>query len=236
MLAVNKANLEKSGDSEDIINIIDSFVATAATHDVHFKGYNHFSLNKFRKSSTDLQNQIKKSIKYSNFIAGNIIDINQGNSEVKMLLRACDDVNLEVPDDFIKKIRRGDIVEVYETETMIQIYRNLEFLKHCSYDLLTVSLTPFPELFERQKGFDEKILARANEVSMYGEGTESWNIEDHKLVEIMDAHNQVTLLKLGFIAPIKHKITGKRMAWASTVRAEHFGPVYKSYDNVKPLK
>lgn len=218
-----------------IENCINSFSSLCASHNVNFQGYNRISLNKFFSLVPVAQLQVISAINSAKELMGDVIDINKNIDESRMVERACSELNLQIPDDFLKRIRKGDVVEVYETETMIQIYRNFEFLKHCSYDLLTICLTPLNELFEREAGADEMVFGRAREICENATGAERWNIPDHILMEKMEKHNRVFKLKLGYIAPVTHKITGKKMAWASTLRVERLGSIYQNLENVAPL-
>lgn len=232
---VLKNAIYNDGNKSVIENSIDLLSHLCSAHDLKFKGYNRISLNKFFSLDTKNQIQIIAAINNAKVLMGEVIDINKNINESKMVELACKELNLEIPDDFLKRIRRGDVVEVYETETMIQIYRNFEFLKHCSYDLLTVCLTPLQELFEREAGADEMVFIRAREICANSDRTERWNIPDHILIEKMEKHNRVFKLKLGYIAPVTHKSTGKRMAWASTLRVERLGSIYQDLTNVTPL-
>lgn len=218
-----------------VADYINSLSYLASSFGINFSGYNRISLNKFYALPTQTQEQIITAIKKATELMGVVIDINKNIDEARMVEKACAEFNLEIPDDFLKRIRKGDVVEVYETETMIQIYRNFEFLKHCSYDLLTVCLTPLNELFEREEGADQQVFDRARQICNETLITERWNIPDHILMEKMEKHNRVFKLKLGYIAPVRHKITGKCMAWASTLRVERLGSAYQDLANVSPL-
>jgi hypothetical protein len=218
-----------------ISDYINTLLNVTSQYGININGYNRISLNKFNALPIKNQNTITNIVKYCSDLVYTVIDINKNIDEVKMVKTACADLNLEIPDEFLKRIRKGDVVEVYETETMIQIYRNFEFLKHCSYDLLTVCLTPLNELFEREEGADEIVFQRAREICDSDIICERWNVPDHTLVEKLEKHNRVFKLKLGFIAPVTHKITGKKMAWASTLRVERLGSLYEDLGNVSPL-
>jgi hypothetical protein len=152
-----------------------------------------------------------------------------------MLSKACKALNLKLPDSFKNQISAGDIVEIYDLGTQTQIYRNFEFLRNSSYDLLTVCTTPYPALFAREQGFEEKILARTKEIIESGESTESWNVPNHYLVEKLESHHRKFFLRLGHIAPVYNTVTGARVAWASTIQVVNLGSFYQNDPNVVPI-
>ena len=86
--------------------------------------------------------------------------------ELECLGMALEEFGMETDDNNFDFISAGDIVEVYNFEN-IQLYRNLELLKINVYDLITVLLVSWEELYERPSIITKKIASKVQR----GDGT-----------------------------------------------------------------
>ncbi len=136
---------------DGIKEVIDSLESSARNFGIQFSGYNSISLNKFNALPEAAQMAIVESIRFL-ALAINSIDpgINKTAFELETIQRVVKAAKIKVPNDFLNVIEQGDIVEIYDFKSQTQIYRNLEFLRISSYDLLFAIATPFPDLFEEK--------------------------------------------------------------------------------------
>ncbi len=233
-----------------IIQVVDELCQQMRRFDLQIQGYTAHSLAKFKTSDPIHQELILNALAFAlNIIASAPKEIGPSDLDSFMLYKACRSMNLRVSKDFLEHVSQGDIIEIYDFKTQTQIYRNFEFLRHCSYDLLTVCILPYPELFEREAGFNEKIQQRTAEITLSSDRiqqrtaeitlssdrTEPWNVPDHHLIEKLDSHHRKFLLKLGSIAPVYNAISNERVGWASTIRASNLGSSYRDLPNVVPI-
>lgn len=77
--------------------------------------------------------------------------------EIECVQRALWKYGLFARDAFSNYIESGDIVEIYNRDN-VQIYRNFEFLKHCSYSLMDIITREWVELYERPQVVQEHLF------------------------------------------------------------------------------
>lgn len=225
-----------SRDECDIRDLIDGLSSSLASRNFDISGYTSVSLAAYQDASRETRKRIFDSISsIYNLVSQAPKELRDLELDKFMFKNACRGLDLTPSDDFIASLKGGEIIEVYELETQTQVYRNLEFLRHCSYDLLTVCIVPYPELFERETGFLEKIMERTKHVTNMADQMESWNVPDHELVERLHSNRRRFKLTLGNIAPVLNSKTKKRVAWASTIRAVCVGSIYQNLSNVVPF-
>lgn len=157
------------------------------------------------------------------------------NFERELLKNALDALQLEAPSDFLWKVKENDICEIYDLESKVQIFRNLEFLKYSSYDLATVLSNRWTDLFFRRPEIDIAIEDRARHVTLNSTTTEPWGVQNHVLTEMLHKENQEFFIYLGNIAPVFDKKTGARKAWVSTIQVRPLGSAYRHMSNVTPI-
>ena len=236
MEPLSRAKTNSVPASPLITGVIDELCARLASFGLNFRGYTSLSVSKYNRLPSPIQNQISEGLAF----AGDLVNSAPEKMAYKaldsfLLAKACQALNLSVPDSFMNTIVSGDIVEVYDLVTQRQLYRNFEFLRSSSYDLLTVCVMPYPELFAREEGFEAKILARTTEIIERGHATEPWNVPNHHLVEKLESHQRKFFLRLGNIAPVYSTLTGDRVAWASTIQVANLGSSYQNVPNVVRL-
>ena len=210
-----------------ITELIDALCTKLSDFGLYFRGYTSLSVSTYCNLPPVGRKQISDALSFALALM-NSAPKNMAYSTLDAFLigKACQSLNLRLPENFTKSIQSGDIVEIYDLVTQTQVYRNFEFLRNSSYDLLTVCVTPYPELFAREEGFEEKILERTREITLNGHNTEPWNVPNHHLVEKLDGRHRKFFLKLGLIAPVYNSNTGERVAWASTIQVVSLGSAY----------
>lgn len=70
---------------------------------------------------------------------------------------------MRILEDFWRTLQKDEILEVYD-KNMIQIYRNFNFYKYCSYSLLEISVTEWFELWERSEFIMKRIFSEVKPV------------------------------------------------------------------------
>lgn len=236
VLNKNRIKYDNADEGLGVSAIIDALQNRLAYFGLNIRGYTPLSESRYRQLPQPAQEAIFGALNFALELVNSAPDdLSYEVLDRFMLTKACQRLNLKVPDDFLNLVRNGDIVEIYDLASQNQIYRNFEFLRLSSYDLLTVCVTPYPELFAREQGFDEKILARTQEITKQGLSTEPWNVPNHHLVERLESHQRRFFLNLGHIAPVYNVVTGERVAWASTIRVVNLGSSYQHAENVLPL-
>ncbi len=125
---------------------------------------------------------------------------------------------LEVDAEFIRQITLGDIVEVYSVPENTQIYRNTEFIKHCSYTTEQMATIPFPKLFWRSEDDHVTLMHRASQVVSTEKKCVPWDVGNHQLVESLHPKKRTFEIQMGVIAPCFELKTQARRAWASTLK------------------
>ena len=220
-------------NQSDILTVIERITVACANAGLNIKGYSKISYNKYKQLPEEAQNQILVGLSdYAGLLETVDPALPKIDYEISTMELAEKKLNLKIPDDFKRVIKSGDIVEIYDLDRNIQLYRNSEFLIYSTYDLLTVCAYPWPELFERSPKFEKLVLDRSAEVARTSESTVPWNIENHCLKEKLDARNNVFKMKMGYVSPVYSSMSGDRRAWASTLRVQPMGSSWKDCDNV----
>lgn len=81
-----------------------------------------------------------------------------GNKERVFAERALSHFNLKVDEEFWKTLTSDQIIEIYGSD-MIQLYRNLNFFRFCSYSLLEISINEWYNLWERPSFVMKEIFS-----------------------------------------------------------------------------
>lgn len=219
-----------------IRDLIDDLSESLALRGFQLQGYTTVSLGIYEDLPETVRQQVFAGLRAALDLVNAAPEKAQGLELDRFMLgSACRALDLKPTDDFIATLKEGDIIEIYELETQTQVYRNLEFLRHCSYDLLTVCIVPYPELFERESGYNEKIIERTSHITNMADRMEPWGVANHELVERLHPNRRRFKLNLGHIAPVVNAKTGKRVAWASRIRVECVGSIFQNLPNVVPF-
>lgn len=231
-MQLSKNTLYSNNAIKEVINYLE---VSAKRFGIDFSGYTQISINKFYLLPVQAQIAIIQSIEFLTSILHSINpEIDRTRFEVESIYKTAKALKLKIPDDFLDVIEQGDIVEIYDFRSQTQVYRNLEFLRISSYDLLTAIVTPFPELFERDEKIGPLLIKRTEEAALKQTSVKVWDIPDHQLTEKLHINKRIFNMKMKYISPIYSEIDNSRIAWASTLRATLIGSVFDS-TNVKPI-
>lgn len=75
----------------------------------------------------------------------------------QMLWKMLQKLGVRPPADLLDWLGEGDVVEVYDAQDWVQIYRNWRFFELCSYTLDDLAGRPWQELYEREPGIHERV-------------------------------------------------------------------------------
>lgn len=104
------------------------------------------------------------------------------NKEIKCLDMALKKFNLTPKDDCQQYLTKGDIVEIYSAEG-VQLYRNFEFFKNCSYSLMDVITNEWFVLYERPQQIIDTMINICSQVLKSGKETVQYAVPEHILRE-----------------------------------------------------
>lgn len=115
---------------------------------------------------------------------------------------AVKELGLRPPMDFFDKIEDADIVECYN-EDQIQVFRSLSFFDFCSYDVLSVLIRPWHELYGRDLGLHGKAFEEMLEVLSRGESTMRFSLPPHRLWEVSSVQKREFVILHKYRGPLK---------------------------------
>lgn len=146
----------------------------------------------------------------------------QFNPEARELENFLKERDLYLPFDSADYIDPGDLVEVY-SEDCVQIYRNSNLEKICSYDRQTLETQPFNVLFRREDKITEKLVARALQCISGQKSIEKINVEPHHMQENYAANSKVFYIEEKWCSPVFSIKTNNVMGFFATQSAKLVG-------------
>lgn len=159
-LEVQTANLD--GYNSNLQRLLMShshFSALLKNHKIELRPLNPATEVVFKKLDERRQIDIVESYdKYKQMIIRAMehqIDI---NNEVELLKFIVKDLRVNVCPEAMDKIKPNHIIEIYSLDFK-QIYRSLNFLSFCGYDLFELLTHTFYELYERSVSINEYLVA-----------------------------------------------------------------------------
>lgn len=146
-----------------LLETLTRFSNLLKTYNFDVKVYSEKSLKKLNEMPEKRKAEICEY--YQNWINWIESEDSQEIEEIEKvcLKKALDLFELEVSDDFLKTLQKGQIVEVYG-EDMIQLYRSLNFFKITSYSLLDITVFEWYLLWNRPSKAIQETLNDLNEV------------------------------------------------------------------------
>lgn len=181
------------------------------------------SLTRLHSQNADTQEKVLLSLRrYLDILEMaqvNQIDISNSKALLQLVEKKW---SVRFSDGFIDEIDNGDILEIYDSE-FSQIFRNHRFLEICGYDLLTVEMGQWPELFERDQKITESLIQMA--VQMLESGVETYRFESppHLMKERNSETRQVVEVTHRLAAPIFDE-EQNRLGFAVTQSAKIVSP------------
>lgn len=227
---VHCEDLVDRDEGKDALTVIlETLQTNASLRGINYVSYTSRSRRLFEALPADTQRALVTAMKIQN----DLLEASSEKSswiqgELAMLLQAAALGRMSIPDDFLDKVEDGDVVEIYDIEKRMQVYRNLEFLKKSSYDLLTLLVTPYTELFHREPHIVQRIIERSEEVLRTATCAVPWEVESHVLTERLHSHNRCFRMQMKYVCPVFDMDSGRRVAIATTLRCDLLGSAQDS--------
>lgn len=143
------------------------------------------------------------------------------NDDVRILEYWLEKMQFRIDFPAEQYIDYGNIVEVYDLD-FIQLYRNHEFYKFCTYDPLTLATTPFPQLFKRDESINQ-ILFNLIERCLKGKKIIPMDDPIHQMYESFSRDSRVYQIDHKYIAPVFKKQSLEPIAFFVTQKAKYIG-------------
>ncbi len=136
--------------------------------------------------------------------ASEVFNIPISEEKEKAFLKyALDHYGLEVSDDFIDTIKTDQVIKVYGAD-IVQIYRSLNFFKHCGYPLLDISIYEWYALWARPAKIIEKMQEEAMKTLENATTVRKMNVPKHVTREIMDSENAPLFIPSASVVDFKY--------------------------------
>lgn len=160
----------------------------------------------------------------------------EGSADLMALKSYFANTGQSIPEDFYSTVRSGDVVEVYRidpsTRAVYQTWRNWQFLAMCSYDLLTLFVTPMHVLFLRDEEINVLMEKKISEILQQPRSSYI-DIPAHSITEQLHSHNRRFQIKHRFAAPVLKD--GSVTGFVSTLSASPLVSAFADFPNVKPF-
>ncbi len=221
-----------------MIRSLEGLQRVAKVFEVDIVPYTALSLQKFRALGPDDQLRRLKSVEiwraaYEEALQASANVINFEGIDAVALRAAALKYGFVIHEDFYKLIRQGDVVEIYTFHGMNQEWRNFEFMRLCSYDVLTLLLNPMNELFFRDESAGEVLLARLKEL-VDDPRPRPCPVPQHTICEKIDPRNRRFQIAHKMYAGVSI-IDGPVIGVVATLRASPMGSLHDEAPNVRPL-
>lgn len=223
-------------DVTDIRSVIDRVVGIGADLGIEFLGYTKVSLVAYGQLPTSTQRDILSGlIDYIDTFSELDPAFPRQQNEVNALRRAAGKLGIRIPEDFYTRILGDEIIEIYRLADGLQIYRNLEFMKYSSYDLATILVSSWEELFERPPEIHELMAIRAREAVQMAMATEPWMLPRHTLIERLHPDRNQFEMDMISVAPGADVNSGNRVYWISSLKVKPLGSSIGVNTNVRSI-
>jgi hypothetical protein len=190
---------------------------------INIPSTSELGVKQFLSLPIQVQNRITKNIQdYVEIIMETEPDLSNEKSpletELKCLEGALTRFGLKPLDDISSYLTKGDVIEIYNKEG-VQLYRNFEFFKNCSYSLMDVITNEWFILYERPQQSINAMFGQAALVVEQGKQTIPWVVPEHIMKERYLNAKRAFKIKCKYISPLTDK-TGKSVAVLTTMQAE----------------
>ena len=137
-------------------------------------------------------------------------------SEIKLLQRALDKFGLRAKDSELDfKISDGDIFEIYNSEGL-QIYRNWNFFKFCSYSLAELLTYDWTTLYERPTSVVNALMGLLPQIFGPDATTIQYEIPEYVLTERYLERTKAFKVKMKLASPLLDRQTGAVSSFITT--------------------
>lgn len=205
--------------SDQILEILEKVGTILSSKGIRCSVSTPSSLEYFSKLNTSRQREITEQWSNYYLIISQIVtsQFEEGSEmEKAMILKAAEIYGYNVNPNNLHFIRTGEVIELYNLQ-MIQLYRNLEFFRHCSYDLLTLSCYEWPALYERATQVTNSMISRATEfISLNKDIPVPYNLPIHTMRERHLNAKRVFEIRMGTCLPIIDSHSKSTIAFITT--------------------
>jgi hypothetical protein len=216
--------------------IADKISEIAATHSLRVVGYYAPELPLYSKLSAQKQSDVISQLQVflqtmqSAATAGDRLD----NSE-RSLWHALSTLGLIPPSDMFSHVCADDVVEIYDLEG-IQIWRNFNFMKICSYTLEEMYSIDWPSRYKRDPERTAECMGELEKV-LSGRVPEFHfaDIPEHLLEETSSTERYVLSAKHDWIGKLKPQ-TGGTPAWIVLSKVKIVGRGLKTAPSQRRLE
>lgn len=215
---------------KDIRIIINEFVDFAESYNLKVKGYTTHSYNLYKGSLPERRKEIYSEISefvdsYLSLEVEALEDVSDNmRLSISHLKEFCNKKDYLINDKFLNIIEEGDVIEVYNLSSNMQEYCNMVFLTRCSYDMLTLRLHEWKQLFSRDESLVSGIATSLAEAKVSDEVIQRWQVPSHDLIEILNPRRYQARLSLLHLSPLRCKKTNKNVAIVSRAKVTSLGP------------
>jgi hypothetical protein len=215
-MGLEKTNLKfDNQNTQDMKDVLMQVSRLAARKSVEIVPFSDMSLLRLQEMEINQRKFLYTQLTGYRDLLAQQVEVNPGSLEVT-LAEEIDFIHMALKKFSMKSlindfsfVAQGDLVEIYSTD-MIQLYRNLEFFKQCSYDLLTLVTSEWPTLYERAHVVTNQILKRAHFIMTEGKGITPYDVPVHTLKERYVENGRIFSVELKSMLPLVHEKTGER--------------------------
>jgi hypothetical protein len=216
--------------------IADRISEIASKDSLELKGYHSSELPLFSALSSDKQAEVLKELRvFLNTMERASAHGDSLSSADRSVWHALVTLGMVPPSEMFDRFKQGDVVEIYDLKG-IQVWRNLNFLKICSYTLEEMHSLEWADRYVRDSAKTEECMQKMGMMLM-GQTPEIYdcNISEHILEEtssvdrfVLEArHNWAARLKnnqgevVGCLITSQVKLLGKSLSAWKTRPALH---------------
>lgn len=220
---------------EQATELLGTIQARLSAYDINFKPFTPTSLAKFNRLYLGTRTELVQILSAVTQTLNNATQLaTPDNLDDYLIRESCHRFDLQEPLGFLPLLEPDDIIEIYSGPEKTQVFRNFTFLKYCSYDLLTLLTTPYPELYWREERYGDLIAKVSDEVWLTSNEPRKWQVEDHIVFEKQGILNSKFKMRLKYVGPIFRK-DGSRFGWISSIQVMPLGSVHDDLGNVRAI-
>jgi hypothetical protein len=223
-----KKPILKDNIDAQIVQLKTEYRTTMGEFGLDFNLYEDQSLDLFNKLTLEQQHEIVR--RYSNMLdiyMGYIPKMKESKStelsskdEISMLKNFFFKFRLTPPmNENFAFLKKGMVIEVYSLQ-MKQIYRNIEFHRHCKYDPLLLEVVPWMNLYKRDDKITEMMMTKAMDCfASQRKESMDWNIPTHIIMQ----KNSKDYYQNDYVKLVPLKSEGKVVAAINIVDSKFLG-------------
>lgn len=192
---------------------VDALRTLVATYAVGVKPYHRSDLPLFRKLSESAQDQALQGLEsFEETLNATLRAGFRLDNQPQLVWHALKSMGLVPPSELFHHIGPDHVVEIYSLEGL-QIWRNLNFLKNCSYTLEEVYSIPWHLRYERQPDRVEEAMTKVGKL-LRGETPALYHadISSHRIEETISEARFVLSVSHHWLARLEDR-EGSFRAW-----------------------